>query len=139
MEQQGAAEALVAGGAKAPAVMRWGIERGGGELKYVLTGGGCEGEPPKQAGGGRPGWPARSARGGGAPALPGQRGEAGDAQLDGLELLVVLARVEGRRKPQIVGGGGELDTGGGGSGYRRRRRGAQGARHAGGCRSSGTH
>jgi hypothetical protein len=61
---------------------------------------------------------------------------------------VVLARVEGRRKPQIVGGGGELDTGGGGgeldtggggSGYRRRRRGAPGARHAGGCRSSGTH
>jgi hypothetical protein len=36
-------------------------------------------------------------------------------------------------------GGGVLDTGGGGSGYRRRRRGAQGARHTGGCRSSGTH
>jgi hypothetical protein len=60
-------------------------------------------------------------------------------QRDILELLVVLARVEGRRKPQIAGGGGVLDTGGGGSGYRRRRRGAQGARHAGGCRSSGTH
>jgi hypothetical protein len=36
-------------------------------------------------------------------------------QRDVLELMVVLARVEGRRKPQIVGGGGELDTGGGGS------------------------
>jgi hypothetical protein len=44
-------------------------------------------------------------------------------QCDVLELMVVLARVEGRRKPQIVGGGGELDTGGDGSGYRRRRRG----------------
>jgi hypothetical protein len=42
---------------------------------------------------------------------------------DVLELMVVLARVEGRRKPQIVGGSGELDTSGGGSGYRRRRRG----------------
>jgi hypothetical protein len=44
-------------------------------------------------------------------------------QSDVLELLVVLARVDGRRKPQIVGGGGELDTGGGGSGYRCRRHG----------------
>jgi hypothetical protein len=44
-------------------------------------------------------------------------------QRDVLELMVVLTRVEGRRKPQIMGGGGELDTGGGGSGYRRRRRG----------------
>jgi hypothetical protein len=34
-------------------------------------------------------------------------------QRDGLELLVVLARLEGRRKRQIVGGGGELDTGDG--------------------------
>jgi hypothetical protein len=34
-------------------------------------------------------------------------------QRDGLELLVVLARLEGQRKWQIVGGGGELDTGGG--------------------------
>jgi hypothetical protein len=33
-------------------------------------------------------------------------------QRDGLELLVVQARLEGRRKRQIVGGGGELDTGG---------------------------
>jgi hypothetical protein len=52
-------------------------------------------------------------------------------QRDVLELMVVLTRVEGRRKQQIMGGGGELDTcgggeldtGGGGSGYRRRRRG----------------
>jgi hypothetical protein len=43
-------------------------------------------------------------------------------QSDVLELLVVLARVDGRQKPQIVGGDGELDTGGGSSGYRRRRR-----------------
>jgi hypothetical protein len=35
-------------------------------------------------------------------------------QRDCLELLVVLARLEGRRKRQIVGGSGELDTGGGG-------------------------
>jgi hypothetical protein len=42
---------------------------------------------------------------------------------DVLELMVVLNRVEGRRKPQIMSGGGELGTGGGGSGYRRRRRG----------------
>jgi hypothetical protein len=34
-------------------------------------------------------------------------------QRDGLELLLVLARLEGRRKRQIVGGSGELDTGGG--------------------------
>jgi hypothetical protein len=34
-------------------------------------------------------------------------------QRDVLELLVVLARVRGRRRPQIVGGGVELDTGGG--------------------------
>jgi hypothetical protein len=129
MEQQGAAASLMAGGARAPAVMRWGIERGeGGELKYVLTGEGCEGKPPKQAGGGRPGWPARSARGGGAPELPGRRGEAGDAQLDGLEVLVVLARVEGRRKSQIVGGGGDLDTGG--TAHR-----AQGTRAAAGPRT----
>jgi hypothetical protein len=33
-------------------------------------------------------------------------------QRDSLELLVVLARLEGQRKRQIVGGGGKLDTGG---------------------------
>jgi hypothetical protein len=51
-----------------------------------------------------------------------------DAHLDGLELLAVLARLEGRRKRQIEGGGGELDIrwwrlaqtmqGGGGQGSR---------------------
>jgi hypothetical protein len=44
-----------------------------------------------------------------------RRGGAEEVQRDVLELMVVLARVEGRRKPQIVGGGGELDIGGGGS------------------------
>jgi hypothetical protein len=71
-----------------------------------LTGGGGEGERPKQTGGGRPGWPAQSARGGGAPVLPERRGEAEDVQLDSLELLVVPTRLEGRRKRQIEGGGG---------------------------------
>jgi hypothetical protein len=91
-----------------------------------LTGGGGEGKRPKQAGGGRPGWPARLARGGGAPALPERRGEAEDAQLDGLELLVVLARLEGRRKRQIEGGGGSACGCPGG-----------GARHGGGSRGRG--
>jgi hypothetical protein len=64
--------------------------------------------------------------GDGAQVIFRQRGGAEEVQRDTAELLVVLARVEGRRKPQIVGGGGELDTGGGGTGYRRRRHGAQG-------------
>jgi hypothetical protein len=47
-------------------------------------------------------------------------------QHDGLELLVVLARLEGRRKRQIEGGDGELGhqgrlrQGGGAAGFRRR-------------------
>jgi hypothetical protein len=55
-------------------------------------------------------------------------------QRDGLELLVVLARLEGRRKRQILGGGGELDTGGGALRRRRRTR-AQGTRVAAGARA----
>jgi hypothetical protein len=96
-----------------------------------LTSGGGGGERPEQAGGGRPEWPARLARGGGAPALPGRRGEVGDAHLDALELLVVPARLEGRRKCQIGGGGGSACgcPGGGareGGGSRGRGWGAQG-------------
>jgi hypothetical protein len=51
---------------------------------------------------------ARPSRGGGGPVSGQRRGEARDAQLDGLELLVVLARLEGRQKRQIEGSGGEL-------------------------------
>jgi hypothetical protein len=63
---------------------------------------------------------------------------AEDAQLDGLDLLVVLARLEGRQKRQNEGGGGELDTGGGAL-RRRCRAAAARVREAAGARARGAH
>jgi hypothetical protein len=64
--------------------------------------------------------PAAVSRGGGALVCFRPREGAEDAQLDGLDLLVVLARLGGQRQRQNVGGGGEFGNG-------RRRRGSAGA------------
>jgi hypothetical protein len=63
--------------------------------------------------------PAAVSRGGGAPVCFRPREGAEDAQLDGLALLVVLARLGGQRQRHDAGGGGEFSTG-------RRRRGPAG-------------
>jgi hypothetical protein len=72
--------------------------------------------------------PAAVSRGGGAPVCFRPWEGAEDAQLDGLDLLVVPARLEGQWQRQNVGGGGELGNG-------RQRCGSTGAAAARHCRA----
>jgi hypothetical protein len=98
-----------------------------GDFGVVLT---LEGENGTVAVGGMQRRLAAASRGGGALVHFRPWEGAEDAQLDGLDLLVVLARLEGQRQRQNVGGGGELDNG-------RRRRGSVQVRRRSGAGEDG--